>query len=395
MKVLSPDQVAAFDALVESIRGCRLESVLTGYAGTGKTTLMQEVVQEFDGERDVVLVAPTGKAAKVLQAKTGRATKTIHSAIYGSVHEGKGKLNFGRPKPPCERGGLVLCDEASMVGGTLARDLRREVSRVGGQLLALGDKGQLPPVNDTWGFDLDSPTAELSTVHRQALGSPIIRAATWVREGKDPKDFDAWGEPGLLSYRTRTLDPADWLASALNNGDDATLLCFSNKKRVLLNNKVRALLGRRYTLECGDQILCLLNNSETGMVNGETAKVVEVYSDAKSTGRFGVDFGYIRLDNGVEARFCPGLLGKDTKDFSILKKRLQRKHKVELGDLLHIDYGYCMTVHKSQGSQYDRVGFIDDGALRWLRREDPETWQRLVYTAYTRAASELNTFVGR
>lgn len=393
MKVLSTDQIGALDALTASIDRGRLETVLTGPAGTGKTTLMQEVVNHYAGRRDIRLLCPTGKAAKVLASKVGIEATTIHRAIYGSVHDSGGKLNFGKLKEPCDRGGLVVCDEASMVGQRLHQDLMRMVRQARAQVLFLGDKEQLSPVNDEWGPDLDNPTAELTKVHRQALESTVLRAATWVREGHDPRQFDGWGAPDCLAL---TDDPAEWLVAKLSGSpadSDAILLCFSNKQRVEINNRVRALLGRQYRLEPGDLVVCGANNADTGMMNGETARVLEVYGDPQQTDKFGVQMGHIKLDNGVEGRVATDLIGAGVRDYSLVKARIKKKFKDPCDDLLLLDYGYCLTVHKSQGSQYDHVGFVDDGALRWLRGKNPEEWRRLTYTGYTRAAKTLTALV--
>lgn len=379
---LSEDQQAARVAVHAALAGGKRVSVLVGPAGSGKTTLMQSIIDDVASKREVVLICPTGKAASVLQKKTGRVAGTVHKALYGSVWEdgddvvgGKvedrsSELNFGDPHPPCGPGGLVVCDEASMVGESLHGDLVAQLKRRdGAQLLYVGDREQLPPVGEEWGPNFDRPDAALDQVHRQAEGSPILQLATAIRW---KQSWAGW-VPGRCERGPG--HPVAWLAERADG--DATLLAYTNKVRRAMNHDVRKVLGKSGALAVGDRIVCLLN-SNLGMMNGEVATVVGMRTARAVT--------TLELDNGIEAKVNLSLLGGSVRDF--------RKWQGKKEGCLHIDHGWCLTVHKSQGSEWEHVGFVADGAYQWLKRDKPDEARRLAYTAVTRASQTLRIFTG-
>ena len=378
---LSDDQQTARDAVHDAIGAGKPVTVLVGPAGSGKTTLMTTILDDYQRgsrRREVVLVCPTGKAASVLAAKTGRSTSTVHRAIYGGPSEDGEELVFSNPSPPCSPGGLVVCDEASMVGRSLHQDLLAQMPR-GAQLLYVGDREQLPPVNQPWGPNFDTPDAALTQVHRQAEGSPILSLATSIRLRQ--KGWAGW-VPGVCEREPG--QPVEWLTERID--EDATLLAYTNRTRSSLNKDVRLRLGRKELLEVGDRVVCLLN-SKLGMMNGEVATVVDLTRSERSSRRYSGDVWVVGLDNGLKARVNLALLGARVSAF-----RGWSDNVSDSDDLLHLDYGFCLTVHKSQGSEWKHVGFVPCSGFAWLKRKDPDEARRLAYTAVTRASEHLRIF---
>jgi exodeoxyribonuclease-5 len=384
---LSEDQTQALADLKAVLATGKPISVFVGPAGSGKTTIMKALIEDQQQHRQVVLCAPTGKAASVLAEKTGMDVSTIHSAIYGYVEEvtkeddnsdenveRETKLVFGKPKCPVAHGGLVVVDEASMVGQYLHNQLTQYTFLAkGAQILYVGDREQLPPVNDTWGADFANPDAMLTKIHRQAEDSAILTLSQAIRE---KKGFNGWNE----TCRTDNGgDPVDWMVERAQS--DATLLTYTNKNRKALNVAVRESLGRTDAIEVGDRIVCLLNSKGTNIMNGEVRTVTAV--KVRDT------YTKLTLCDGNEVYVNPELFGAKTllwKEW-VATIPFHRRRRA-----LHIDYGYCLTVHKSQGSQWKDVAFCVGGAFQWLKKKDPDTARRLSYTAVTRASDNLVIF---
>lgn len=380
---LSSDQQRARERIHDAIGKRQRVVTLSGPAGSGKTTLMRAVVDDFDERRHVVLMCPTGKAASVLARKTGRKTTTIHSALYSGVHDGEdGKPIFTAPKDPCGAGTLVICDEASMVGQLLHDTILRHMPR-DAQILYLGDNQQLPPVNEPWGPNLEAPDAELTEVHRQGANNPILGLATAIRT-RTGAPWSGW-KAGRCELATG--DPAEWLAGLLTSGEDATVLAYLNRTRRDLNRRVRAVLGQRGRIAVGDRLVCCLNNKTVGLMNGEVVRVVDVLEGGPLM-RLMVHDGRKRLI----VRTFSGLLGSRVADFK--EKNDARKDRGDTeDDVLLFDYGFALTIHKAQGSEWDRVGLMRTGLdAGWM---SPEDRRRLVYTGVTRAKRQLAIFGSR
>jgi len=497
----SKDQQEALDKLADLLlnrkKGKRTVLVLTGYAGTGKTTVMKLLLKRLEaaGQR-VALLAPTGKAAARLKQSTEREASTVHSYIYGQpVQLGicpvcvtpsealglstvalkkeklthwtcpacatviplskadaiKHELGFAPKKPSKDAdtsGPMVaIIDEASMVDENLARDIETYLPP-NYAVLYVGDKGQLPPVGGKWGADFEHPDAALTKVHRQADDNPILNLATRIREGENknaPFALDPGVEPGKAIWVgvSSLQEAAEWLAHQRTHRQDATLLAYTNKIRQALNDLVRQARGlteesrkEKRVLVHADRVLILANNREAGLTNGEVAIVEDswfpegrlreagfIWVRLFKRGDFlihqkslGIAYtnwrdemkpytsDYNRAERAMKAiaeGFDSGLSPSDEADAEELlslgaEERFDVFGAIAPRDLLHVDYGECITVHKSQGSQWKNVGLIWDYPTKRLFQKgsdkDPDEGVRWLYTAVTRASEKLRVF---
>lgn len=377
---LSPDQLLAREQILAAIATGAPVSVLVGPAGSGKTTLMRSLLAEVGSTRPVVLLCPTGKAAARLAAVTGQKATTIHRALYGHVESDGEVLTFSGKRAPCPPGGLVVCDEASMVDVRLHEDLMAHLPP-GAQLLYVGDREQLPPVRGEWGPDFSAPTAALEAIHRQAADSPIVQLAHAVRHGRS---WSRW-RPGVCERRV-SADPVAWIAEHIEQGTDATLITATNQRRTDLNAAIRQRLGLdSEPIAPGDRLVNLINHDTMGLMNGEVRTVERASRAAGPSWMHRAELWEVTFTGGETAIVNIDLIGQPVRTFKSWRGR--KKH---LDRVLHVDFGFCLTVHKSQGSQWDAVGFVTCPVFRRMSER-----RRLAYTAVTRAAEQLVIFAER
>ncbi len=357
----SPEQARALDEvgrwLKKRGRGDQVFR-LFGYAGTGKTTLARHLAEGVDG--DVVFAAYTGKAALVMQSRGCHNARTIHSLIYRPKEVESEEPSFvlnGDSEAADAK--LIVIDECSMVDEELGRDLLS----FGRPVLVLGDPAQLPPVKGGGYFTEAEPDVMLSEVHRQAAGDPIVRLSMIVREG---------GRPTLGDYgATRVIRRDDIDSAAVLSADQ--VLVGLNRTRRLYNKRIRTLLNRTsQTPEPGDKLVCLRNDRAKGLLNGGVWRVQTATGVRNGKLRMGVvpdeDPGRKPQRIGVAPVFFET---EDEIPFSL------RKNSDEF------DYGYALTVHKAQGSQWDEVVLFDES---YAFREHRNRW---LYTGVTRASKRL------
>jgi exodeoxyribonuclease-5 len=354
----SPQQEAALRA-VSQWQGERGQQVfrLFGFAGTGKTTLAQTIAAHTPGR--VEFGAFTGKAASVLRAKGCEGARTLHSLIYSLHDDIEGQPVFGlNPDSDLVGASLLILDECSMVGA----DLGQDVLSFGVPVLVLGDPGQLPPISGEGFFDGD-PDVMLTEIHRQAAENPVIHMATKVREGGrlTPGRYGSSEVvgPGITLDADRVLE-----------ADQA--LVGRNATRRSSNARVRELRGFVGAAPLpGEKLVCLKNNKDRALLNGGLWAVDRVLAKSPTTVRM-----RLTPETGAGAVSVkvpmPYFLGtEDTLDWKT------KKYNDQFG------FGYALTVHKSQGSQWDDVVLFDESVYFREHRA------RHLYTGLTRAAQKV------
>ena len=366
MPVFTPHQDAALSAASNWLKGARGRSSifrLFGYAGTGKTTLVKHIAEGVDGK--VLFAAFTGKAACVMRSKGCYSASTIHSLIYKARESGEETPSFELwNDAPASKAKLIIIDECSMVDAELARDLMS----FGVPLLVLGDPAQLPPIHGGGFFTDAKPDAMLTEVHRQAQDDPIVRLSMEIRAG-NPLTQGQYGETQVV--RRDALDPQRVL-------DADQVLVGRNVPRRAYNARLRERRGFADALPmAGDKLVCLRNNRRKGLFNGGLWMVKESPKARRQIIRMRLkpdeDLGERLIKVSVRPECFTGTI--EEFDWP------QRKAYDEF------DFGYVLTVHKAQGSQWNDVVLFDEsGAF-------PDNRDRWLYTGVTRAAKRLTIVV--
>jgi exodeoxyribonuclease-5 len=336
---------------------------LFGYAGTGKTTLAKHIAQGVDGK--VLFAAFTGKAAQVMRGKGCDGASTIHSLIYRTRESGAETPTFELfDDAPASKAKLIVIDECSMVDAELARDLKS----FGVPLLVLGDPAQLPPIAGGGYFTEAPPDAMLTEVHRQALGDPIIKLSMDIRAGNAlvPGDY------GSTQVVTRDeLNPERVLKA------DQVLVGRNNTRRAY-NQRLRQRRGIEDALPvAGDKLVCLRNNRRKGLFNGGLWTIKERPRPRRAILRM-----HLKPDDGIGDRVVKVSVRLEcfTGGIESLEWPVRKKHD-------EFDFGYVLTVHKAQGSQWDDVVLFDESFAF------PDSRDRWLYTGVTRAAKRLTVVV--
>src|SRR5262252_2028791 len=368
MTVFTPHQDAALRAAAAWLKarpgspGTPQIFRLFGYAGTGKTTLARHLAEDVDGE--VAFGAFTGKAALVMRRKGCSDASTIHSMIYRARDSGEETPSFELwDDSPAAHASLVVIDECSMVDAELGRDLLS----FGAPVLVLGDPAQLPPIQGGGFFTEAEPDAMLTEVHRQAADDPIIHMSMAVREGQRLEP-GRYGDSEVV--REAALDPGRVL------GADQALVG-RNVTRRAYNGRLRERRGFAEALPVrGDKLVCLRNNRRKGLFNGGLWVVKEKPKPRRKILRMRLapdeDLGD-PVDMQVKVSVRPECFtgGIETLEWE------ERKAFDEF------DFGYVLTVHKAQGSQWDDVVLFDESGVF------AESRDRWLYTGVTRAAKRL------
>ena len=356
----SPGQVKAIDAVGKWLREGRPQVFrLFGYAGVGKTTLARSIAEGARG--DTAFAAFTGKAALVLRAKGCVGATTIHSLIYNASEGADGAPSFTLNRDgPASRAGLIVIDECSMVDEELGRDLLS----FGKPILVLGDPAQLPPIRGGGFFTNSEPDVMLTEIHRQAENNPIVRIAGAVRR-EEQVNYGDYGEARVLHRQE--------IAAPLVLGADQVLVGL-NKTRRLYNQRIRTLNGIDSALPvAGDKLVCLRNERAKGLINGGLWRVEEMKGVKK-------DFVLMTLRSEDE-------IGKGAVKVAVHKAFFEAEENTLPYPIRkesdEFDFGYALTVHKAQGSQWDSVILFDES---YAFRENRSQW---LYTGVTRAARQL------
>ncbi|KJF65999.1 ATP-dependent DNA helicase [Rhizobium nepotum] len=370
--LFSPQQDEALKAVSRWLKEGRTPVFrLFGYAGTGKTTLAKHFAENVDGE--VLFAAFTGKAAQVLRSRGATNARTIHSLIYRPrgeetvEDEETGKTSVApmfsiNRQSPLAKAALIIIDECSMVDEQLGKDLMS----FGTPILVLGDPGQLPPVSGGGFFTEQEPDYLLSEIHRQAKDNPIIHLAMEVREGREIMRGD-YGAAQVISKSEVT-------QSLVLDADQ--VLVGTNRTRRRYNQRLRELKG--FTADypqSGDKLVCLRNDPTKGLLNGS---LWQVMSSSRETVKPGINLMIRPEDDDMDRGAAKiKLLKAAFEDVETEIPWTTRKRYDEF------DFGYALTVHKAQGSQWNNVVLFDES---YAFRDSRERW---LYTAITRAAETL------
>jgi len=335
-----------------------------GFAGTGKSFTARHIEQELGITASYM--AFTGKAALVMRNNGCHGASTIHSQIYKPVFvkgkDGKaGKRTFVlNTQSPVALADLIILDECSMVGTKIARDLLS----FGVPILVLGDPFQLPPIDGTGFFTQADPDCMLTKIHRQAKDSPVIYMATAVRQGKTLKV----GKYGS-SEVTNKISVND-----LTQFD--TNIVGRHATRVKINKRVRRSLDYDddYPMS-GEKVICLKNDSGLGIYNG-TMLTVDSRHEYHVPGFHRYDMVSDNDENELIETIVHDAFFDDSSmpDWRALE------------GTQHMDFGYCITGHKSQGSQWPSVLIFDES---FCFRESADRW---LYTTITRAEDKVKVY---
>lgn len=417
--------------------------ILRGYAGTGKTTLVTTLVKVLPQiGMSYVLMAPTGRAAKVMAGYTHRTASTIHRKIYQAQAYPDGSLRMA-PAENKHKNTLFIVDEASMIGEehefgsrSLLDDLLSYVfSGEHCRLLLIGDTAQLPPVGNDESpaldidylqsqFPLTIATYELTEVKRQALESGILSNATHLRE-ELTDDLTAYQLPlfDLHFSDTARIDPETFeemlfRAFDAEHGNESVIICKSNKRANLFNHAVRSrILNIEGEIATGDHLMVVKNNyfwadgnqQVSFIANGDMAEILKI-------ARYEEIYGFRFADVTLAFPDYPELPNLDVKiildtlnsnsaslseeehsrlreaveaDYMDIPNRRERYRAMKQNpwfNALQVKFAYALTCHKTQGGQWKQV-FVDSSLNQKeeLEKED----LRWLYTAVTRAQERL------
>jgi exodeoxyribonuclease-5 len=411
--------IAAIRDWYENRRGEQQIFRLFGYAGTGKTTITALAIDALGfepmtpgGLGGVLFAAFTGKAALVMTRK-GTPAQTIHSLIYrvseatpeeiARVTEDLAALRRDLPRMgPAERdfamtriaqlelrledihqpkflineqstlrdADLLILDEVSMVGADMAHDLLA----FGKPILVLGDPGQLPPIKGLGFFTEAAPDVMLTEVHRQAGDSAILRLATLAREGL-PIPLGAHDDH-VWKMSRHDVGPAQMLQGG-------QVICGTNATRRSLNNAMKraAGFGADYPIGSGEKIICLKNRHDLGLINGMFLTLTDVRQDPGDAFAFSA---MAETEDGLSIAGRQSFWRGEYADHVVYDPERGRREWQARRGLIETSWGYAITCHKSQGSQWENVIVFDDGFGRTAA--DRNRW---LYTAITRAERGL------
>jgi exodeoxyribonuclease-5 len=342
---------------------------LSGVAGTGKTFIAKYIAELCCGLKNSIFIAPTGKAASRLRQKGCRNAQTMHRFIYNFKGENSdGDLIFSDKNELESQPDLIVLDEGSMVGLYDANNIFSYKIPV----LVLGDVDQVPPVRDKPFFTKNNMDCKLTQIERQKENSNIIRASIVIREGFSLpiREYD---DVAIRAGRPTSKLLKEYAA------EDAQIICSRNATRHSYNNLIRGLLGHVGGMpSIGEKLVCMFNQHKYDFMNGEQCilKSLETlpYSDTNDNDLPAIMMANVfsLTDNKmIRVKFNPDSFSPD-----ITVRTEALKHAGGF------DFGYVMTVHKSQGSEWPKVMILEE-----VLSQVP--YRLMMYTAITRAMEKL------
>ena len=418
--------------------------ILKGYAGTGKTTLVKTLVRTlpYIGMK-YVLMAPTGRAAKVLSSYTGQNASTIHRRIYQTQSLPDGSFRMTRAENKFKNA-LFIVDEASMIGEqkefggmSLLDDMLNYVfSGESCRLLLIGDTAQLPPVESQQSpaldceylkteFPITAATFELTEVKRQALESGILYNATDIRQllGQNLYEYELplfhlQGFNDIQKIEPETFE--EILHNVFSNTSDngAVIICKSNKRANMFNQAIRGrILNIEGEIATGDKLMVVKNNyywtegndTMSFIANGDMAEIRKIKHFDEM---YGFHFADVELSftdypdaPNIEAKILldtlnsnsPSLTEEENKklysaieeDYMDIPNRRERYKEMKKNpwfNALQVKFAYALTCHKTQGGQWASI-FIDSSLNQKETLEVEDL--RWLYTALTRAQERV------
>jgi exodeoxyribonuclease-5 len=415
--------------------------VLRGYAGTGKTTVVSAVVKMLPFFKfKYVLMAPTGRAAKVMSGYSKRTAFTIHKKVFQQTAEPGGGLEFKR-QSNYHKNTLFIVDEASMISnasdygkkGLLSDLIDYVFSQEGNRLLLIGDTAQLPPVGTLespalerdylqGNFRADVQAIELTEVMRQDIDSGILFNATKLRNELAQNDFK------ISLATSRFTDVFKMTGEKLEDGlryaydkfgvENTAIICRSNKNAVQYNQYIRrAIQYREDEIEAGDILMIVRNNyhflpenTPAGfLANGDFVEVMKIsrfeelydlrfanltlrlldYPDQEPFEAKVVLDTLYSAEASLNDKAYKNLYDQVVADYADLSTKAERIKAIKNDpylNALQIKFAYALTCHKSQGGQWQAV-FVDQGYL--TEEMVNHEYLRWLYTAITRATKEL------
>ena len=388
--ILTKKQEEGLKTAVARHRAGEKYTVIAGYAGTGKSTLVRYIIDALNVEEGrVCYCAFTGKAAEVLKKKGNKNVATLHRLLYEHIPRPAGGF-FRKPKPFIDYD-VIVVDEVSMAPKSLMELLFKHKVYV----ICLGDPFQLPPIDkDEDNHLLDNPHIFLDEIMRQEEDSEIIQLTMKIRN-QESIDYFNGNEIKIIPYSDLNTGVLQW-------GDQ--ILTATNAKRRAINNQMRALQGRTGEPVDGDKIICLRNYWDDSSLNG----------DALINGTIGI------LQNSFRTwREIPRFIQNDIRKFDVLVGDLVVPETNDVYEMTEMDrqmiitgekccdwrlsyklgklrpkygeivpkeftYAYAITTHKSQGSEWDKVVVLEENFPF-----DKNEHARWLYTACTRASEKL------
>lgn len=389
---LNDKQKQGLDIAVDRYKRKERYTVISGYAGTGKSTLVKFIVAalpNINPDEDVIYTSFTGKATQVLQKKGNKNVSTLHKLLFESIPKPDGTF-FRKPVEfiPYK---IVIVDECSMV----PKELLQRLIKYNVHIICLGDPGQLPPINKNEDNHLlDHPHIFLDKIMRQEAESEIINLTMDIRAGKPLTRYQG-KEVQVLNKDELTTGMLLWADQ---------IICAKNETRIALNNQMRDLLGRSGGPQDGDKVICLKNNwdiysvNDNPLVNGTIGYLKDSFSTyinlprqitsdgqpkkldiltANFISDTEEDYGILNMDKQLITTGVPGL---DWKTSYKMGRNWRFQDKIPD----QFTYGYAITGWKAQGSEWDNVLVIEEGFPF-----DKEEHKQFLYTCATRAAKKL------
>lgn len=372
---------------------------LAGFAGVGKSTVIDFILEELGIRKEHVrMCAPTGTASLVLKEKTpGYSCSTLHRLFYMPELMKDGRTRFVPSAENLYGVKLIIGDEYSMVGKRMAEDILPMARKAGCKVLIVGDPGQLPPVKDEEYFFVN-PDAILTEVLRQAADNPIVALSMAIRQATDNRvpyifpnqDQNIGGKVFVLDRRR--ISVAQYAKVVANGG---VVIAGMNKTRQSLNQAIRAHLGfDKPTLMNGETVVIKENidggdGAEIAVTNGMRGKISNVSRLRNGNVKFKFTpesfsgFRYIEVNEDILFE------RKTAADIRKENKVLEAMGKPRIQVGVEVQFGYVITGHASQGSQWKTVYVINESGVFNRGYDGYKNANRWLYTVVTRAVENL------